>query len=216
LNLLSEQERAIALSVYENKARKKGFSRIAGIDEAGRGPLAGPVVAAACILPEGLFLQGIDDSKKLTKEKREELYALITQDPSIEYGVGVVDALMIDQINILQATLRAMIAAVAYLRQKPDYLLVDGRDVPDAGVTGRAIIEGDRLSQSIAAASVIAKVTRDRMMLSYHQEWPQYGFDEHKGYGTPKHVLAIEQFGPCPIHRMSFEPLKSRVVPCEA
>jgi ribonuclease HII len=109
-----------------------------------------------------------------------------------------------------------MIAAVAYLRQKPDYLLVDGRDVPDAGVTGRAIIEGDRLSQSIAAASVIAKVTRDRMMLSYHQEWPQYGFDEHKGYGTPKHVLAIEQFGPCPIHRMSFEPLKSRVVPCEA
>ena len=206
---LHEEERLKRLSIHEEEARVKGYSAIAGVDEAGRGPLAGPVVAAACILPEGLLVEGVDDSKKLTPRQRMELYKRLTEDPSIIFGVGVVDAILIDQINILQATFRAMIMAVAALSKKPDFILVDGSQVPDFAIPTKALVKGDSLSQSIAAASIIAKHTRDQMMLGYHSQWPHYGFDSHKGYGTKQHLLAIEMHGACPIHRLSFYPLNS-------
>ncbi len=202
-----EEERLKRLSLYEDEAREEGFRTIAGVDEAGRGPLAGPVVAAACILPEGLLVEGVDDSKKLTPRQRMELYQRLTQDPSIVYGIGIVDAILIDQINILQATFRAMILAVEALPTKPDFILVDGSQVPKFAIPYRALVKGDSLSQSIAAASIIAKHTRDQMMADYHAQWPHYGFDSHKGYGTQQHLLAIQMHGACPIHRMSFYPL---------
>lgn len=202
-----EEERLKRLSLHEDEAREQGFRTIAGVDEAGRGPLAGPVVAAACILPEGLLVEGVDDSKKLTPRQRMELYQRLTQDPSIVYGIGIVDAILIDQINILQATFRAMILAASALATKPDFILVDGSQVPKFVIPTRALVKGDSLSQSIAAASIIAKHTRDQMMADYHAQWPHYGFDSHKGYGTRKHLLAIQMHGACPIHRMSFYPL---------
>lgn len=206
-----EEERLKRLSLHEDDAREEGFRTIAGVDEAGRGPLAGPVVAAACILPEGLLVEGVDDSKKLTPRQRMELYQRLTQDPSIVYGIGIVDAVLIDQINILQATFRAMILAVEALATKPDFILVDGSQVPKFAIPYRALVKGDSLSQSIAAASIIAKHTRDQMMADYHAQWPHYGFDSHKGYGTQQHLLAIQMHGACPIHRMSFYPLNQIV-----
>lgn len=204
----NELDRLRWLCVFEEEARKKGYRVIAGVDEAGRGPLAGPVVAAACILPENLLIEGVDDSKKLTAGKRLRVFDRITQDSSILYAIGIVESEVIDQINILQATFQAMLAAVVGLSQKPDYVLVDGHLLPPFQIPAQGIIKGDSLSQSIAAASIIAKETRDRLMIAHHRSFPQYGFDRHKGYGTAQHLEALALHGPCPIHRLSFEPLK--------
>lgn len=197
---------------FEERAYQKGHRLIAGVDEAGRGPLAGSVVAAACILPKGLILEGIDDSKKLSPGKRQELYQAITEHPDILYGIGIVDSEQIDSINILQASLHAMNLAVENLPEVPDYLLIDGNHLPPTRIAALAVIKGDSRSLSIGAASILAKYTRDTLMLQLHQEWPMYGFDKHKGYGTKAHVEAIQIYGPCPIHRRSFEPIKSMVL----
>jgi ribonuclease HII len=209
-----ETARLKKITAYEARARLQGYKWIAGVDEAGRGPLAGPVVAAACIFSEDVFLPGINDSKKLTAEERERLFELIMANPDILTGVAVVEALIIDQINILQATFQAMATAIALLKQKPDYILVDGNRLPQSlnlELPCEGIVEGDSLSQSIMAAGILAKVTRDRIMLEHHKTWPAYGFNEHKGYGTEKHMERLKEFGPCPIHRMSFEPVKMAV-----
>ncbi|MBS0647749.1 MAG: ribonuclease HII [Verrucomicrobia bacterium] len=206
-----ETARLKRLTAYERRARSQGYHLIAGIDEAGRGPLAGPVVAAACVLPEDLRLPGIKDSKQMTAEDRERLYDKIRQNPDILSGVGIVEALIIDQINILRATFQAMAAALAQLPQKPDYVLIDGNQLPPQLVHTlpcEGIVDGDTLSQSIMAAAILAKVTRDRIMLEHHQTWPEYGFAEHKGYSTPKHMELLKKLGPCPIHRMTFEPVR--------
>jgi ribonuclease HII len=202
-----ERKRLESLVVWENDARKRGFRQIAGVDEAGRGPLAGPVVAAACILPEGVFIEGIDDSKKLLPSVRYEIFQKLLA--LSDYGIGIVDAEVIDQINILQATFQAMLIAISRLKEQPDYLLIDGNKMPSTHTPGQAIVQGDSRSQSIAAASIIAKETRDELMRAFDQEWPHYRFSSHKGYGTKEHILAIHMHGPCPIHRMTFEPLKS-------
>jgi ribonuclease HII len=195
--------------LHEEKARAQGYVAIAGVDEAGRGPLAGPVVAAACMLPPDFRNEEVDDSKKLTPRQRFELYHQLTSDPSIVYGLGIVDAIVIDQINILQATFQAMLIAVSQLKKRPDFLLVDGNLLPPFDIPAVAIVEGDSQSLSIASASIIAKYTRDQIMLQYHSLWPQYGFDAHKGYGTRQHLLALDVHGACPIHRTTFAPIKS-------
>ncbi|MBY0529372.1 MAG: ribonuclease HII [Rhabdochlamydiaceae bacterium] len=205
-----EMERLKKLCLIEAQVRSQGFRAIAGVDEAGRGPLAGPVVAAACILPDGLFLEGIDDSKKLSAKERFVLFEKIKCHPAVHYSIGIVDALIIDQVNILQATFQAMLLAISALQLKPDFLLVDGNKLPSTELPAQAIVKGDSRCQSIAAASILAKETRDSLMLTYHEKWPEYNFSKHKGYGTKEHLLAIEKYGPCPIHRMSFEPLKSQ------
>lgn len=206
---VQERKRLNAMLTWEQKARKLGYQHIAGVDEAGRGPLAGPVVAAACVLPEGLLLEGIDDSKKLSPTERQRLFQQILSLKEIDYGIGIIDALTIDRINIFQASLQAMAAAIACLCRPPDYLLVDGTHLPPTSFPGEPIIKGDSLSQSIAAASIIAKETRDQLMRTFHEKWPEYNFFSHKGYATNEHLRAIQKYGPCPIHRMSFEPLKS-------
>lgn len=190
-------------------AYQEGYQIIAGVDEAGRGPLAGPVVAAACIFPRGLVLEGVDDSKKLSPIKREEIYQILVSHPEIDFAIGVVEQAQIDVINILQASLAAMAIAVKNLIVEPDFLLVDGNQLPPTRIPSKAVVKGDSLSQSIAAASILAKHSRDQMMLQFHLEWPQYGFDKHKGYATRAHLQAIQKHGPCPIHRKSFEPIKS-------
>ncbi|HSW86386.1 MAG TPA: ribonuclease HII [Rhabdochlamydiaceae bacterium] len=205
----SELARLKKLCIFEENARQRGYKNIAGIDEAGRGPLAGPVVIAACILPSDLYVKGIDDSKKLTPDERVRIFDQLISNPDICFSISVIDVNTIDQINILRATFKGMLEVVEQLKIQPDYLLVDGSMIPSFKIPSEAIIKGDGLSQSIAAASIIAKVTRDRMMLQYHEQWPQYGFDSHKGYATPQHMEAIEKHGPSSIHRMSFEPVKS-------
>ncbi|MBS0621837.1 MAG: ribonuclease HII [Verrucomicrobia bacterium] len=195
--------RARDLHCFERKARSAGFTRIAGIDEAGRGPLAGPVVAGACILPPSKQLRGIDDSKKLPRSARIALFEKITSDPDILYGVGIVDHLLVDELNIWNATLLAMQRAVDALSTSPDYLLVDGLHLPHR-IPCLKIIRGDQQSISICAGAIVAKETRDRLMEEYHQQYPLYGFDQHKGYGTPQHQAALREHGPCPIHRRSF------------
>jgi len=194
---------------FEQEAIAKGFKFIAGVDEAGRGPLAGPVVAACCLIPDGILLPGINDSKQLRLQKRRELFELITNHPDILYHVAVVDHHTIDSVNILQATIQAMLEAVDNLSETPDYLLVDGLNLPHPKIPCQRIIKGDTLSQSIAAASILAKETRDQLMEAYHIQWPEYGFDRHKGYGTAAHMRAINIYGPSPIHRLTFEPIKS-------
>ncbi|NGX50542.1 MAG: Ribonuclease HII [Chlamydiae bacterium] len=194
---------------FEESAFKSGRRLIAGVDEAGRGPLAGPVVAAACIIPRGLIIDRVDDSKKLLPEEREELFHILTNHPDIVYGVGIVENELIDEMNILQASLHAMSLAIQDLSETPDYLLIDGNHLPPTRIASKAVIKGDSRSQSIGAASIIAKFTRDSLMVEFHKRWPLYGFDKHKGYGTKMHVNAIEIHGPCPIHRRSFEPIKS-------
>lgn len=187
----------------EREWYQKGFTCICGVDEAGRGPLAGPVCAAAVILPRDLVIPGMDDSKKLSDKKRRELFPLI-KEQAIAYGVGLASHEEIDTVNILQATYLAMERALSELRVKPDLALIDGNRAKDFGVPAETVIKGDSLSMSIAAASVLAKVTRDDLMLQMAEEYPGYGFDIHKGYGTKAHYEALTQYGPCPIHRMSF------------
>ncbi len=189
---------------FEHAAMEEGFSLICGVDEAGRGPLAGPVCAAAVILPPDLELEGLNDSKKLSEKRREALYPLICEQ-ALAYGIAFASEQEIDELNILQATFLAMRRAVEQLGQKPDLALVDGNREPDFGdIPVRTIVKGDSRSANIAAASILAKVTRDRFMLEQDAVYPQYGFAVHKGYGTQKHYAALREFGPCPIHRRSF------------
>lgn len=205
---LHERQRLRNLMKHERAGRSKGFNIIAGIDEAGRGPLAGPVVAAACILPKNLLISGADDSKKLTPQKRHEIFERIITDDRIEYGIGIISVEVIDQINIYQATIQAMLQAVAALKSIPEVLLVDGMMLHHPTIPCEKIIGGDGKSLSIAAASIIAKVTRDRMMVELDAQWPHYGFAQHKGYGTEFHLEALVKHGPCEIHRRSFEPVR--------
>lgn len=201
------EEKFLQMSFYENKVRAQGFKAIAGIDEVGRGPLAGPVVAAAVILPENFILLGIDDSKKLTEAKREEFFSYIKAN-AISIGIGFVDAKEIDEINIYEATKKAMLSAVDHLEEKPDFLLIDA--VPlHTPYPSEPIIKGDANSISIAAASIVAKVTRDRLMKEMDIKYPFYQFAKNMGYGTKDHLNALEEYGPCPYHRKSFEPIKS-------
>jgi ribonuclease HII len=200
---------------FERALWQGNLTRVAGIDEAGRGPLAGPVVAAAVILParwaqSGLppQLEGLNDSKQLTENQREKFFNFLTACGEIEFALAQTDAAEIDQINILQATHCAMAAALARLNPPPQHALVDGRPVKALRLPQTAIVKGDARSYSIAAASVLAKVTRDRLMRQFDRQFPGYGFAEHKGYGTARHLAAIEKFGPCPIHRKSFAPLR--------
>jgi ribonuclease HII len=198
------------LLVFEKMSARRGFTTIAGVDEAGRGALAGPVVAAAVILsPEGDFT-GIDDSKKLTPEVRDALFDRIMQQ-ALAVGIGVADHLLVDEINVLQATLHAMARAVSGLSTSPDFLLVDGISVPPTPIPCRTIKKGDSASVSIASASIIAKVTRDRMMRRFDDEYPGYGFAIHKGYGSRAHLNAISILGPCAIHRTTFRGVKEFV-----
>ena len=198
-----EMERLQGLMVFEQRAYRNGVRFVAGIDEAGRGPLAGPVVAAAVILPRDCFIQDVDDSKKVPRTKREILAEVIKQ-KSLAWAVGIVDERTIDEINILNAARKAMGLAVNSLGVRPDHLLIDAERIPEIDIGYNSIIKGDALSFSIAAASIIAKVTRDRIMMEYHKEYPEYGFDKHKGYGTAQHISAIGEIGLCPIHRRTF------------
>jgi ribonuclease HII len=193
---------------FERQLWAQGIPLVAGIDEAGRGPLAGPVVAAAVILSANFSLPGLNDSKKLSEKVREEFFEKLTQGPTnVLYGIGMADSAEIDRFNILKATHLAMKRAVEALPVRPDHLLIDGRDVPLLAGRRTAIVDGDALSRSIAAASVIAKVTRDRLMNSWHTEYPDYDFDHNKGYATAAHLEKLRIHGPCPIHRRSFEPV---------
>ncbi len=190
----------------EREARRRGVSVLCGLDEAGRGPLAGPVVAAAVILPVDCYIAGVRDSKVLSPQQRELLYGEITRQ-AMDFSVGVVDAAGIDELNIRQATHRAMRLAVAGLCLRPELALVDGLPVPGLPVPHEAIVDGDARSHVIAAASILAKVTRDRIMAAYAALYPQYGFADHKGYGTPAHLECLRHHGPCPLHRRSFAPV---------
>jgi len=196
--------------LHERKARKAGYSSIAGIDEAGRGPLAGPVVAAALLLKDTRFTSRIDDSKKLTPRLRHFAYEEILQKSLL--GVGIVDERIIDDINIYNATGRAMEEAVRNLSEKPDFLLVDGRIKLKTRCKRLHIVGGDSKSLSIACASIVAKVTRDRIMLRYDARFPEYGFARHKGYATREHVSCLRKHGPSPIHRMTFNPVKKLAI----
>lgn len=201
------------LLMHERSLRGE-FSFIAGIDEAGRGCCAGPVCAAAVMfLDESKIPEGVMDSKQLTHKKRMELREQLMVEPSIIYGIGLADAAEIDKINILQATWTAMRRAVENMPQQPQFLLVDGNPVKGLPYPSQSIVKGDALSASIAAASILAKTTRDLMLLEYAKEYPQYKFEVHKGYCTALHTRLIREFGPCPIHRLTFEPVKSIVNP---
>lgn len=201
------KSRFAAMSIHENRLTQDGYQRIAGIDEAGRGPLAGPVYAAACILPRGTIFRGLNDSKQLTAGQRESLYKKLLKTEGVFFGLGITTTAEIDQINILQATLLAMQRAVQAIAIVPDYLLIDGNKAPRFDIPSETIVDGDCLSISIAAASVIAKVLRDRHMKDLGLRWPQYGFAKHKGYATKDHIEAIKKWGPCPEHRMTFDPV---------
>lgn len=188
---------------FDLRKRSESIRIICGTDEAGRGPLAGPVAAGACILPEGYVPEGLDDSKKLTEKKREALYAQITEN-ALAWGIGLASAAEIDEINILNASLLAMRRAIAAMGATPDLVLVDGSVNRGFDIRSEAVIGGDAKSPSIAAASILAKVTRDRIMAELDGKYPEYGFAMHKGYPTPAHKLAVYEFGPCPEHRKSF------------
>lgn len=202
---------------YERMLLLRGCDSIAGVDEAGRGPLAGPVVAAAVIFPSDWIMNGLprslwglNDSKQLTPEERDVYFAKLTAHAGVRYAISWGDHSLIDEINILQATFRAMNDALAKLDPAPIHVLVDGNQVSSVHWAQTPVIDGDAKSYSIAAASVLAKVTRDRMMIEFDREWPQYGFREHKGYGTEKHLAALATHGPCALHRKSFAPIKPR------
>ena len=191
------------LYAYETALRNEGYDLICGVDEAGRGPLAGPVCAAACVLPAGLTIEGLNDSKQLSEKRREALYDEITA-KALAWAVCLADEKTIDEINILQATFRAMRGAAAELSLRPDLCLVDGNRDPGLGLPTRTVVKGDATCASVAAASILAKVTRDRLMLEYDRIYPGYGFAAHKGYGTKAHYAAVAALGLCPIHRRSF------------
>jgi len=205
-NFISKEElqRLHVLSVFEAEAYNAGYTLIAGIDEAGRGPLAGPVVASAVILPKGICIPSIDDSKKLSEKKREQLYDVISKE-AVGIGIGIVDEKTIDEINILQAAIMAMKIAVGKLSIMPDFILSDAVSLADLKIPQKAIIKGDSKSISIAAASIIAKVTRDRLMHEYHKKYPNYNFHSNKGYGTAEHLEMLRKHGPCEIHRRTFK-----------
>ena len=193
----------IDLWQIERDAYAGGFDLICGVDEAGRGPLAGPVCAAAVILPRGLEIPGLNDSKKLTDKKRRELYDVIVSEAEA-YGIAFATEQEIDEINILQATFLAMERAVSQLSVRPDLALVDGNRAPKLSLPVKTVVKGDSLSANIAAASILAKVTRDRLLEELDTQYPAYGFAVHKGYGTKRHYEALREFGPCPVHRLSF------------
>jgi len=195
------------MDYFEKMYHSQGYERIAGVDEVGRGPLAGPVVAAAVILPKDGIGQKLFDSKQISSKKREELYELILTE-ALGVGIGTIGQKEIDLLNILQATLKAMILAVQNLPMSPDFILIDGPQNLKLPVSQKPIQKGDQLNNSIAAASIVAKVTRDRMMLEWHQKYPQYNFAKHKGYGTKEHRGAIEKFGVCELHRKTFRGVK--------
>ena len=197
------QEEPMDLWVYEREAFDAGIKLVCGVDEAGRGPLAGPVCAAAVILPPGLEIPGLNDSKKLTDKKRRELYDIMIEQ-AVSYGIAFASEQEIDEINILQATFLAMERAMQKLSPQPELALIDGNRTKDFGLPVRTIVKGDSLSASIAAASILAKVTRDRLMEEYDAQYPQYGFAVHKGYGTRRHYAALREYGPCEIHRRTF------------
>lgn len=202
---ISKEEllRLSKMQEYENKAREQGFRIIAGVDEAGRGPLAGPVCAAACVLPYDICIEGINDSKKLSEKKREELFEKIIS-VAIAYNIEMVDEKVIDDVNILNATYIAMNRAVDGLEKKPDYVLVDGNRILGMDIPHETVVKGDAKSISIAAASILAKVTRDRFICEMDEKYPEYNFKRHKGYGTKEHMEAILKYGPCDIHRKTF------------
>jgi len=215
---LPHLEDAVGLDrfAFERALLARGLRRVAGVDEAGRGPLAGPVVAAAVMLPtrwvrEGLpaELRGLNDSKRLTANQRERFFNFLTSCAEVTFAIASVDAAEIDALNILRATERAMQQALAQLQPPPEHVLLDGRAVRTLRLPQTALVRGDARSYSIAAASVLAKVTRDRRMLEFHERWPMYGFAEHKGYGTAAHLAALAAHGPCPIHRRSFAPVQA-------
>ena len=199
-----EIERLINLKLIEKDLYKKGFKNICGIDEAGRGPLAGPVVVAGVIMPEDSMIEGVNDSKKVSEKKREKLYDLILEE-AISYSVAIIWQDVIDDINILNATKKGVTEVVDGLKIKPDLIIVDALEHIDTrGIPYESLIKGDAKCYNIASASIIAKVTRDRIMRKYDEMYPQYGFINHKGYGTAKHIAAIKEYGLCPIHRKSF------------
>ena len=191
------------LWLYENEAFSEGFETVCGVDEAGRGPLAGPVCAAAVILPTHLQIPGLNDSKKLTDKKRRELFPII-QEQAVAWGIGLASETEIDEINILQATFLAMGRALEQLNARPEIALIDGNRETDFGLPVKTVVKGDSLSANIAAASVLAKVTRDNIMTEMANQYPEYGFEIHKGYGTKAHYEALRTYGPCPIHRKTF------------
>ena len=199
-----EFNRLSEIKQIENDLHEKGIKYICGIDEAGRGPLAGPVVVASVIMPANSMIEGVNDSKKVSEKKREKLYDLII-DEAISYGVGIIDQNEIDEINILNATKKGLTISLQELKAKPDLILVDAlKDINTLGIPYQSIIKGDAKCYSIAAASIIAKVTRDRIMRQWDSVYPQYGFIAHKGYGTAAHISAIKQYGLCSLHRRSF------------
>ena len=199
----TEIERLDNMLVFENEAYEKGFEFVCGVDEAGRGPLCGPVVAAAVILPKDAHIEGVNDSKKLSEKKREKLFDDIMEN-AIAVGIGMSDVEVIEKINILGATKEAMKEAISNLNIKPDYVLIDGNQDINIDIDRQTVVSGDARSESIAAASIIAKVTRDRMLKQYDEMYPEYGFAKHKGYGTKAHIEAIKEYGLTPIHRPSF------------
>ena len=199
-----EEQRLLELKKIDKQYYDMNMKYVCGIDEAGRGPLAGPVVVGIAIMPENSMIEGVNDSKKVSEKKREKLYDLITQE-AIAWNVGIADQNEIDEINILNATKLALTRAIDGLKIKPDLILVDAlTNINTLGIPYKSIIKGDAKEYSIAAASILAKVTRDRMMREYDEIYPQYGFSGHKGYGTAKHIAAIKEYGPCILHRKSF------------
>jgi ribonuclease HII len=204
-----EIERLRQMSIFEKTLTEKGYQNIAGIDEAGRGPLAGPLVVSACILPKGFFLDGLNDSKKVSKGLRKLLYKKLINNSNVVYASIYIDEKTIDQMNIFQATMYGMAQVTKLLKVKPDYLLVDGNQLPDIPINKEAIVAGDMYSISIAAASIIAKEERDDFMKKMQKKYPNFTFEKHKGYATKQHIKEIELYGPTPIHRKSFEPVKS-------
>ncbi|MCC0728181.1 ribonuclease HII [Clostridioides sp. ZZV14-6009] len=202
-NIRKEAERLETINMFENEGYSKGYLYIGGIDEAGRGPLAGPVVASVVVFKQNTKIEGVNDSKKLSEAKRDELFEVIKKE-ALDYGIGIVNNEEIDEFNILNATYMAMKKAINCLKQTPDYLLVDAATIPGIDIVQNPIIKGDSKSISIAAASILAKVTRDSIMYQYDRVYPEYGFKSHKGYGTKEHYEAIEKHGITPIHRKSF------------